>query len=211
MKAKMVKLLKELNDFTYDHEEVKKASEEGGPLVVTGVLQRADVLNQNGRIYPHDILAAQLEVYKELVKERRAVGELDHADEPVVNLKNASHVITDVWMDEEGTVKGKVEVLDKLPMGKILKSLFEANIKVGISSRALGSVSAEDDGDVVQDDLHFICWDFVSEPSTPGAWMMKEAKEYTNKELKEIISRQDRVNWAASEILSFHKKLKSGK
>lgn len=203
-----IKLLKELSDFTYDHEQVKQAQAEGGPLIVKGVIQRADVLNQNGRIYPRDVLAPQIEAYKELVRERRAVGELDHADEPVVNLKHASHVITDIWMEEDGTVMGTVEVLDNLPMGQILKGLFERNIKVGISSRALGSVSEEDKGDIVGEDLHFICWDFVSEPSTPGAWMMKEGKEYTRSELKKILSREQRVQSAVSEILGFQKKIK---
>lgn len=203
-----IKLLKELSDFTYDHEQVKKAQEDGGPLIVKGVIQRADVLNQNGRIYPKDVLAPQIEAYKQLVRERRAVGELDHADEPVVNLKHASHVITDIWMEDDGTVMGTVEVLDNLPMGQILKGLFERNIKVGISSRALGSVSEEDKGDVVGEDLHFICWDFVSEPSTPGAWMMKEGKEYTRSEIKKILSREQRVQSAISEILGFQKKIR---
>jgi hypothetical protein len=200
-----IKLLKELNDFTYDHEEVQKNVEAGGPLVVTGVLQRGDTLNQNGRIYPIDILSDQVEYYKKLVEERRSVGELDHADEPVVNLKNASHVITEIWMEPDGVVKGKVEVLDT-PMGLILQTLIKANIKVGISSRALGSIDESTEGDVVQDDLHLICWDFVSEPSTPGAWMMKESKEYTRNELKKIISRQQRVTASAADILNFHNK-----
>lgn len=205
-----IKLLKELSDFTYDHSEIKKAQEEGKPFIVKGVIQRADVLNQNGRIYPKEILATQVAAYKELVKERRAVGELDHADEPVVNLKNASHVITDIWMEENGTVMGEVEVLDNLPMGKILKGLFEKNIKVGISSRALGSVTEEEAGDVVGDDLFFICWDFVSEPSTPGAWMMKEGREYSREEVKKLLSRQQRVHSAINEILSFQKKIIKG-
>ena len=204
-----MKLLKELTDFNYDHDEVKKNQDEGKPLVVTGVLQRADILNQNGRIYPRDVLEPQIEFYKTLVKERRAVGELDHADDPVVNLKNASHVITDIWMENDGTVKGKVEVL-KTPMGQILESLIVANIKIGISSRALGSVSQEHEGDVVGEDLHFICWDFVSEPSTPGAWMMKESRDYTRQEIKEILSRQERISLATNELLSFHKKLHDG-
>jgi len=160
-----IKLLKELSDFAYDHDQVKKSKEDNGLLIVKGVIQRADVLNQNGRIYPMDVLRTQVEACKELVRERRAVGELDHADEPVVNLTNASHVITDIWMEEDGTVMGEVEVLDNLPRGKILAGLFERNIKVGISSRALGSVSEEESGDVVGDDLFFICWDFVSEPN----------------------------------------------
>jgi len=212
MKNKMgMKLLKELNEFNYDPEDVKKSVEEGKPLIVSGILQRADVLNQNGRIYPRDILEAQIEAYKELVRERRATGELDHADDPVVNLKNVSHVITDMWIEDNGDVKGKVEVLDKLPMGKILRSLIESNIKIGISSRALGSLTEAEEGDVVGDDLHFICWDMVSEPSTHQAWMMKEAKEYSKAELKKILSKQDRISMVASEIINFHKKIKNGK
>jgi len=207
----MVKLLKELNDFTYDHDEVQKNIKENGKLVVTGVIQRADVLNQNGRIYPRDVLETQLENYRRLVQDRRAVGELDHADDPVVNLKNVSHVITDVWMEDDGTVKGRVEVLEDLPMGKILGSLIKNNIKVGISSRALGSVNEEATGDIVQDDLFFICWDFVSEPSTPGAWMMKESREYTRQELKNILDRQQRIDLAINELTSFHKKIRGGK
>jgi hypothetical protein len=204
-----IKLLKELNDFSYDPEEIKLNQKEGKPLMVSGILQKADVLNQNGRIYPRDVLAPQIEAYQELVRERRAVGELDHADEAVVNLKNASHVITDIWMEENGDVKGKVEVLDKLPMGKILRDLLLSNIKVGISSRALGSLTEEEEGDVVGDDLHLICWDMVSEPSTPDAWMLKEAKEYSREELKKILSKQARIDIAAAEILSFQKKIKN--
>jgi hypothetical protein len=202
-----VKLLQELNDFTYDHEEVKKVTDEGGPLIVTGVLQRSDTLNQNGRVYPREVLEPQIEYYKGLVKERRAVGELDHADEPVVNLKNASHLITDIWMESDGIVKGKVEILDT-PMGNILKSLIKANVKVGISSRALGSITESHNGDVVQDDLHLICWDFVSEPSTPGAWMMKESREYTREEVKKLLKRSDRINISVQEVLNFHKNFK---
>ena len=207
-----IKLLKELSDFVYNAEDVKKASGEGKPLIVKGVVQRADVVNQNGRIYPREILQRQIEEYKKLVVERRAVGELDHADSPVVNLQKASHVFTNIWMEEDGTVMGEVEVLDNLPMGKILQGLFERNIKVGISSRALGSVNEEKEGDVVTDDLHIICWDFVSEPSTHGAWMqLKEGKEYTRQELKKLISRQERVTHATDEIMKSIAALKSKK
>lgn len=200
-----VKFLKEMNDFTYDHKEI--TGHKSGPFVVTGILQRADAVNQNGRIYPREVLEPQIELYKELTRERRATGELDHADDPVVNLKHISHVITDIWMDPDGTVKGKVEILPT-PNGNILRTLFESNIKVGISSRALGSVISSEEGDVVQDDLHLICWDFVSEPSTPGAWMLKESREYSREEIKQIISKQERINQAATELLSLHKKLK---
>ena len=202
-----MKLLKEVNDFTYDYEQVKKSTEEGGPLIVKGILQRCDTINQNGRIYPREILEPQIEHYKSLVEERRAVGELDHADEPVVNLKNASHLITKIWIEPDGVVMGEVEVL-KTPMGDILRSLIESNVKVGISSRALGSLTEGYDGNIVQDDLHLICWDMVSEPSTPNAFMsLKEGREYSRDEIKKILSRNDRVNMSTQEILNFHKNI----
>jgi hypothetical protein len=176
-------------------------------LYITGPFLMAEEKNQNGRIYPRDILEEKLEDYKVLVKERRAVGELDHTDLPVVELKNASHVMTDIWMEPDGTVRGKLEVLET-PMGQILASLIKSNIKVGISSRALGSVNSDHRGDIVQDDLFFICFDIVSEPSTKSAWMMKESREYTKEELKQIMSRQQRITSAANSILNLHKKIR---
>lgn len=205
-----MKLLKELSVFDYDRDQVKESIEKNdGKIIVRGVIQRADTLNANGRVYPRHVLEREIRNYMKLVDERRATGELDHADDPVVNLKNVSHVITKLWMESDGTVMGEVEVLDQLPMGKILRGLIEAGIKVGISSRALGSVEHNGEGDVVQDDLHFICWDFVSEPSTPGAWMMREGKEYGPDILEKVFTREDRIWRAANDILSVHKNLKN--
>lgn len=204
-----MKLLKELTTFDYDTKLIAESIEQnGGKLIVKGVLQRADTMNANGRRYPRHILEREIKNYMKLINERRATGELDHADDPVVNLKNVSHVITNMWLDTEGTVMGEVEILHKLPMGKILRELFEAEIMVGISSRALGSVEHSNDGDIVQDDLHFICWDFVSEPSTPGAWMMRESKEYGPEILDEVFTREDRIFRAANNVMSFHKSTK---
>jgi len=199
-----MKLLQELTVFKYDANQIKESIEESGKIIVRGVIQRADVINANGRIYPRHILEREINNYMKLVEERRATGELDHADDPVVNLKNVSHVITNLWMESDGTVMADVEILDKLPMGKILRGLVEAGIQVGISSRALGSVDSTHEGDLVQDDLHFICWDFVSEPSTPGAWMMREGKEYGPEILDKIFSREDRIWRAANDIVLFH-------
>lgn len=200
-----MKLLQELTVFKYDAKQIKESIEENdGKIVVQGVIQRADTLNANGRVYPRHILEREINNYQKLVEERRATGELDHADDPVVNLKNVSHVITDLWMENDGTVMAKVEILDQLPMGKILRGLIEAGIQVGISSRALGSVDQTHEGDVVQDDLHFICWDFVSEPSTPGAWMMREGKEYGPEILDRVFTREDRIWRAANDIMMFH-------
>lgn len=198
-----MKLLKEFKEFNY--EIIKEDASDGKPgkLFVKGVIQRADTLNQNGRIYPKDILFKEVENYKKVVMERRAMGELDHADDPVVNLKNVSHLITDIWADDE-VIFGKIEILPT-PMGNIARNLIESNVKVGISSRALGSVRSRGDADVVQDDLHLICWDLVSEPSTPGAYMMREAKEVDPRILNKIFSKSDRLDRIANDILGIKK------
>lgn len=201
-------LLKEMSVFDYNQDQIKESIQKNdGRLIVRGVIQRADTVNANGRIYPRHILEREIRNYQVLVEERRATGELDHADDPVVNLKNVSHVITKLWMEADGTIMGEVEILDNLPMGKILYGLFERNIKVGISSRALGSVEHSNDGDIVQDDLHFICWDFVSEPSTPGAWMMKEGKSFGPEILQRVFKREDLVWRAANDVILTHQKL----
>jgi hypothetical protein len=198
-----MKLLKEFKEFNY--EIIKEDAVDGRPgkLFVKGVIQRADTLNQNGRIYPKDILFKEVENYRKVVQERRAMGELDHADDPVVNLKNVSHLITDIWADDE-VIFGKIEILPT-PMGNIARNLIESNVKIGISSRALGSVRSRGDADIVQDDLHLICWDLVSEPSTPGAYMMREAKEVDPRILNKIFSKSDRLDRIANDILGIKK------
>lgn len=142
-----------------------------GKLIVSGVLQRADAKNQNGRIYPKSILEREVDKYdKGCVSTNRALGELDHPDSSVVNLANVSHNILEVWWNNND-VMGKIEILET-PAGRILKELFKAGINVGISSRGLGSVkNITEDTVEVQDDLEFIAWDFVSTPSTQGAFM----------------------------------------
>jgi hypothetical protein len=133
--------------------------------------------------------------YEKLVKENRALGELDHPEDSVINLKNASHMITKVWW-EGNAVMGKARVLDT-PSGKILRSLVESGVTLGISSRGMGSVTESNGQTVVEDDFQLICFDFVSEPSTPGAFMMKEAKDYTNK----VFTKADRINRLLNEVL----------
>ena len=156
--------------------EQEKAEVANGALYLTGVMQRAEAQNGNGRVYPREILRREVKNYSKLVRENRALGELDHPEDSVINLKNASHMVTDIWWDGDD-VMGKVKVLNT-PSGEILKSLVASGVKLGISSRGLGSVSESTSGTVVEDDFQLICFDFVSEPSTQGAWMMKEAKDY---------------------------------
>jgi hypothetical protein len=147
--------------------------ENNGKLVVKGVLQRADTKNQNGRVYPKEILMREAKKYfKNFITQKRAMGELDHPESGVVNLANVSHNITEMNWNGDDLV-GTVEVLGT-PAGNILKELFKSGIKLGISSRGMGSVEAmNEDGDSqeVQNDFELIAFDFVSNPSTHGAFM----------------------------------------
>ena len=165
-------LLTEYRPFQVDRKIIEESMGSNKPLVVTGVIQRAEAKNQNGRIYPREVLEREIEKYIEgPVKERRALGELDHPESSVINLQNASHNITKVyWNGDE--VMGEVEILST-PSGNILKELFRNGITVGISSRGMGSVKDNmSEGTVeVQDDFELLCFDFVSTPSTHGAYM----------------------------------------
>ena len=147
-------------------------NENNGKLIVNGVLQRAEAKNQNGRIYPREILVREAKKYtKEFIKQRRAMGELDHPESSVVNLANVSHNVKEMhW--EGNNLLGTVEVLST-PSGNILKELFKSGIKLGISSRGMGSVETVQEGEAqqVQNDFELIAFDFVSNPSTHGAFM----------------------------------------
>lgn len=175
-------------------EEEKRYVANGG-MILSGKLQEADIQNGNGRIYPHRVLMREMKNYEKLVKEKRALGELDHPEDSVINLKNASHLVTDVWWDNKN-VMGKVKVLDT-PSGQVLKSLVSSGVKLGISSRGMGSVQESAGQTIVEDDFQLICFDFVSEPSTPNAFMMQEAKGFNNK----VFTKADRINRLLNEVL----------
>jgi len=146
-----------------------KMSDRGNP-VVGGILATAEVKNGNGRYYKKSLWQREIDKYMDSVKERRALGELDHPESSVINLKNASHNIVDIYWDGN-TVMGKIEILPT-PSGNILKALLESNIKLGVSSRGMGSLQENADGLLeVQDDFDLLCWDFVSTPSNPGSYM----------------------------------------
>jgi hypothetical protein len=165
-------LLQEYRPFKVDKQLAEQAMKKNKPLIVTGVLQRAEAKNQNGRVYPKEILAREVEQYmKGPVAENRAMGELDHPESSVINLQNVSHTVKKCWWDGDDVI-GNVEILNT-PAGNILKALFAAGITVGISSRGMGSVEENlSEGTVeVQDDFELLCWDFVSTPSTHGAFM----------------------------------------
>ena len=169
----MSKLLVDIIPFSITPTQINESiSNNNGRLIVEGVLQRAEDENQNGRIYPTGVLKREVLKYKgREIKENRAYGELDHPESSVVELKNTSHIIRDVWWNDND-VMGKVEIL-KTPAGNILKELLEAGCTVGISSRGMGSVKESTNGKTVtvEDDFDLICWDFVSNPSTHGAFM----------------------------------------
>ena len=164
-------LLVDVIPFEITPEKINESiTQNGGRLIVNGVLQRAESRNQNGRVYPKEILMREAGKYtSDFIKERRAMGELDHPDSSVVNLQNVSHNVLEMhWKGND--LVGTVEVLST-PAGNILRELFKSGIKLGISSRGLGSIKQESAGDEVQDDFELIAFDFVSNPSTHGAFL----------------------------------------
>lgn len=175
-------------------EEEKRFVANGG-LMLSGLMQMAETKNANHRIYPQAILEREVNNYKRLVEAKRALGELDHPNSQIVNLDKVSHQVTKIWMEGKKCM-GKIKVLDT-PSGRILRSLVESGISLGISSRGLGSINEKQDGTImVEDDFQLICFDMVSEPSTPGAFMMTEAKDR-----KLVTPKGDRIDRALNDIL----------
>jgi len=169
----MRQLIVDYLPFEVKPEQINESMKDNnGKLIVKGVLQRAEAKNQNGRIYPREILFREAKKYaKEFIKQRRAMGELDHPESSVVNLQNVSHNVKEMHWEGDNLL-GTVEVLGT-PSGNILKELFKSGIKLGISSRGMGSVETVNEGDAqeVQDDFELIAFDFVSNPSTHGAFL----------------------------------------
>jgi len=195
-------LLTEWQNFEYTKEMIAESREKNaGKIILKGILQKSDTLNQNGRIYPEHILSREVRNYQKFINENRALGECDHPESSVVELKNVSHIVRSAYM-QGGICYGTVELLDT-PSGKILQSLVENGITLGISSRGVGSTKSSGDHQVVQDDFQLICWDFVSEPSTPGAFMMKEGRRISENDLKRHFTKSDRVDRIFNEILTW--------
>ena len=174
-------------------EDEKHFVRDGG-MILSGKLQEADCKNGNGRVYSEAILAREVQNYKKVVKEQRAVGELDHPDNSVVSLERVSHRVTDIWM-EGPAVMGKLKVMDT-PAGKTLRALVEGGCQMGISSRGVGTVSESGGVTTVNDDFQLICFDMVSEPSTPGAYMNLSESKINN-----VFTKADRINRALNDIL----------
>lgn len=195
-------LLVENNIFEY------KSEKRNEHMFLTGLLTRADSRNFNGRIYPKSLLEREMKNYEVLIKERRALGQLDHPEVSVVELSDVSHLITEIhWQGNE--VYGTLELLNT-PKGKIAQELVNSGIKIGISSRAVGSIREENGASVVQDDVTWICWDLVSDASCQGAYMkpvnesfdlmstkvLTESGSYEN-----LFSREYRINRILNKII----------
>ena len=162
----------------FEYDDVKPSKSSDGIVTMRGVIQAAGKPNANNRIYPRPILEREDKKYQELISDRRSLGELDHPDSPIVQLENVSHLVTDTNWDGEDLI-GEIEVLDT-PKGQILGKLVERDIKLGISSRGLGSTSRTNEGyDMVEDDFNLVCYDMVSNPSTSNAFMnLQESVAY---------------------------------
>jgi hypothetical protein len=168
----MKNLLVEYNVISYTKDLLSEAADLTKPLVLKNVLlQRAEAKNQNGRIYPKEILMREAATYKDnFVAQRRALGELDHPESPVVNLKNVCCNVTDLWFNGSD-VLGNIEILST-PSGNIVRELIKNNIRLGVSSRGMGSVRQVGESTVeVQNDFSLVCFDIVSNPSTHGAFI----------------------------------------
>lgn len=191
-------LLREWYSIDYKPELIKESREKNnGKLFLSGIIQKAEVLNQNKRVYPRHVLQREIENYSKAVRENRAVGELDHPESSTVSLEKVSHIIREMaW--EGNNVVGRIEVLPT-PQGKILESLLDSGVTIGISSRGVGSTSKNESGvDIVQPDYTLVCFDIVSEPSTPGAYLFAEGKKI---ETDPRLTKSDRIFRAVNAIL----------
>ena len=180
-------------------ESEKRMVNEHGAVFLTGIIQTANLKNGNGRIYPRSVLMREVENYQKFISENRALGELDHPEDSVINLRNVSHMVTQCWWDGD-KVMGKIRALDT-PAGNILKSLAQSGVSLGISSRGMGSVTENQDGTIVEDDFQLICFDIVSEPSTTNAYLAlseSQQKEIRNK----AWTKAYRINRALREVLT---------
>lgn len=178
--------------------EAERKLKDGGYKILTGIFQSANKKNGNGRVYGRGILEREFNNYQKIIRERRALGEIDHPDESVVNLKNASHmVLRTFWQGDD--LWGTIKVLKNTPAGKILEGLIMDGVQLGISSRGLGSLEETNEGAMVQEDFQLICMDIVSEPSTENAFMkLQEAKKVSVSE--DVFTKADRLNRILNDI-----------
>lgn len=176
-------VISEFHAFDVDRNLIKESLENNSTITIKCILQKADTTNRNGRVYPYNILKREVDKYNTLVQERSAMAELDHPDSAVISLSNVSHIVTEMhW--EGKTLYGTIEIAET-PSGNILKGLLKSGFKLGISSRGVGSVKSVGGNDVVQEDFELIAFDIVSSPSTPGAYLFKEGRQWGMKKLSD--------------------------
>jgi len=192
-------IISEFYDFSASRDIILEAERLHKPVVLTGILQKAGTLNRNGRVYPYEILKREITNYMELVDNKTATGELDHPDSAVVSLANVSHIVTEMWWEGE-EVHGKVQITDT-PAGDVLKGLLKSGVMLGISSRGVGSVKSADGKDVVQEDFELVAFDFVSSPSTPGAYLFKEGRQWG---MTKLSDNSGKIIKADEEIMKEH-------
>ena len=188
-----------IGSIQYTPEQINESlTKNSGKLIVSGIMQRGDSFNQNQRKYPMDVLKREAAKYKDtFVAERRALGELDHPESQVVNLANVSHNVVDLWWDGSDLL-GKIEILPT-PSGNIAKELLKVGIRLGISSRGMGSVKQLGEGKVVvDDDFEIVCWDLVSNPSTQGAFMDNLNENAT----QQSINKYSKINILINDIIT---------
>ena len=179
-------LLREYNELSLGGEQVKR-NEYGNIVIPNVLLQRANARNKNGRIYSRSLLDRELNRYMSSIKERNALGELDHVDESIVNLQKASHLVTEAhWNNDE--IRGTIEILAATAQGKNLDGLISSRVKVGISSRGVGTVQEVGGQTLVNDDFILICWDVVSDPSTHGAYLLEGTSV-----VKKVMSKDEQI------------------
>ncbi len=174
-------VISEFYSFTPDRKIIQESIDRNEPIIINCILQKANALNRNGRVYPFNILKREVDKYMELINEKSSMGELDHPDSAVISLSNVSHIVSEAWWEGD-TLYGKIQVAET-PSGDILKGLLKSGFKLGISSRGVGSVKNIKGKDVVQEDFELIGFDVVSSPSTIGAFLFKEGKQWGMKKL----------------------------
>jgi len=194
----MKQVLIETQTFTAKPVKLTEGKSSAGNPLVEGILATAEVKNGNGRYYSKDLWEREINKYMENVKANRALGELDHPDSSIINLKNVSHNIKKMWWDGDHVV-GVIEILPT-PSGNILSALFQNNIPVGVSSRGMGSLKQMGELMEVQDDFELLCWDFVSTPSNPGSYM-KEVGMMNESKLPQQLNKYKNANSIITDIL----------
>ncbi len=194
----MKQILIETQTFTAKPAKLVEGKSSTGNPLVEGILATAEVKNGNGRYYSKDLWEREINKYMDSGKQNRALGELDHPDSSIINLKNVSHNIKKLWWDNDN-VMGVIEILPT-PSGNILAALFQNGIPVGVSSRGMGSLKQMGELMEVQDDFELLCWDFVSTPSNPGSYM-KEAGMMNESKLPNQNNQYQKVNSIITDIL----------